>query len=211
MKTINILLSAAMFLLIGCTAVTITPTAEEPQETAVPPTTSIPEEQPVNTDTPQAEPNNESEPIAEPEPTPTEEDKQVSEPVTVNLGDVTPVPIDLTPIVQPAPGNPGVRDPIVQAMNDLSQRLGVAVEDIELVSLLEVTWRDGSIGCPEEGVAYTQALVDGQQLILQAEGTDYYYHSGKGGVFTYCNDPVPPLDNASLNPNPLHPNPGQDD
>ncbi|WP_420644829.1 hypothetical protein [Candidatus Leptofilum sp.] len=199
MKTNVLLLSILLFLLIGCTAVTTTPAAEEPQETAVPSATTIPEEQPVSTETP------------EPEPAPTEEDKQISEPVTVDLGDVTAVPIDTTPIVQPAPGNPGMKEPVVQAMNDLSQRLGIAVEDIQLVSLLEVTWRDGSIGCPEADVAYTQALVPGQQMILQVDGTEYHYHSGKGSVFTYCGNPVPPLDNAPTNLNPLQPIPGQDD
>ena len=180
------------------------PTGEDGQETAVP------EEQPVTNNTPAAEPMDESDEIT-PAPTPTEEDKQVSEPVTVDLGDVTAVPIETTPVVQPAPGNPGVKDPVVQAMNDLSERLGVDVADITMVSLLEVTWRDGSVGCPEDGVAYTQALVPGQQLILQVDGVDYYYHSGKGSIFSYCNDPVPPLDNMPTNPNPLQPIPGQDD
>ena len=141
-------------------------------------------------------------------PTPTS-DKQVSEPVTVDLGDVTSVPLEGTPVVQPAPGNPGIKDPVVQAMTDLSQRLGVAVDDVELVSLLDVTWRDGSLGCPEAGVAYTQALVPGQQMILQVNGEEYYYHSGKNSVFTYCGDPQPPLESMPINP--LEPIPGQDD
>ena len=148
----------------------------------------------------------------ETEPTATEdENKQVSEPVTVDLGDITPVPIDATMVVQPAPGNPGMKAPVVEAMTELSERIGVDVEDIELVSLLEVTWRDGSLGCPEDGVAYTQALVPGQQMILRVNGKDYYYHSGKSGEFSYCGDPVPPLDSMSVPANPLEPIPGQDD
>jgi hypothetical protein len=190
-----------LLLLIGCTAVT---TTDEPGETAVPSeteaTTTIEPEEPPVIGTPETES----------EPTPTEdENKQVSEPVTVDLGDVTPVPLEGTLVVQPAPGNPGLKDPVVQAMLDLSARVGADVDDIELVSLLEVTCRDGSLGCPEPGVAYTQALAPGQQLILQVDGEEYHYHSGKNGAFKYCGDPVPPLESMPINP--LEPVPGQDD
>lgn len=211
MKMKEILLSAVLILMIGCTAVTVEQPDEDLEETAVSPATTVPQEQPVNAETPETGPVDDIEPTSEPEPTATEDGKQVSEPVTVNLGDVTPVPINETPIVQPAPGNPGNKGTIAQALDDLSQRLGVSVDDIETVSLQEVTWRDGSIGCPQPGVAYTQALVDGQQLILQVNGTDYHYHSGRGGDFTYCSNPEPPLDNGTTNPNPLQPIPGQDD
>jgi hypothetical protein len=201
MKAIKLLLSMVLFLLIGCTAVTST---EELDETAVPPATTIPEEQPMSEeDTP------ETEPIVQPDPTPTEDGKQVSEPVTVDLSNLTPVPLDSTPIVQPAPGNPGIKDPVAQAMTDLSQRLSVEMDDIELVSLREVTWRDGSLGCPQAGMAYTQALVAGQQMILTVNGEDYHYHSGKDGIFEYCSDPAPPLE--SMPANPIQPIPGQDD
>ena len=205
MKATKFIWSMVLLLLIGCTAVT---TTDEPGETAVPPETA--------TNMP-AESNNEVESEEPPmigtpetEPTPTEDDdKQVSEPVTVDLSDVTPVPLEGTPVVQPAPGNPGLKDPVVQAMTDLSEQVGADVEDIELVSLLEVTWRDGSIGCPEPGVAYTQALVPGQQLILRVNGEEYHYHSGKNSIFKYCGDPVPPLESMPINP--LEPIPGQDD
>ncbi len=205
MKTTKIILSMLLFLLIGCTAVT---TPEEPEETAVPLETAT--NMPIESDNAV---ESEEPPVIGPpetEPTPTEDDtKQVSEPVTVDLSDVTAVPIEGTPIVQPAPGNPGVKDPVVQAMLDLSARVGTNVDDIELVSLLEVTWRDGSLGCPEADVAYTQALVPGQQMILKVNGEEYYYHSGKDGAFKYCGDPVPPLESVPINP--LAPIPGQDD
>lgn len=203
MKKTKMVLAFILLFLIGCTAVT---TPEEPEATAVPAEPPVQEVPPMNDETPENEPVEGEAPEVAPTPT---SDKQVSEPVTVDLGAVTPVPLESTPVVQPAPGNPGLKDPMVQAMNDLSQRLGVAVEDIELVSLLEVTWRDGSLGCPEAGVAYTQALVPGQQMILQVNGEEYHYHSGKNSVFTYCGDPQPPLESMPINP--LEPIPGQDD
>lgn len=202
MKATKIYLSLVLFLLIGCTAVTPT---EEPEATAVPPENAMPEEAPMTeAETP------ETEPISEPDPTPTDESKQVSEPVTVDLNNVTPVPMNETPVVQPAPGQPSPGDDLVAlAMDNLSQRVGAPVAEIEMVSLLDVTWRDGSLGCPEPGVLYTQALVSGQQLILRANGTDYYYHSGSRSAFIYCSNPEPPLDDATINP--LQPIPGQND
>lgn len=203
MKLTKLILTVVLTFLIGCTAVT---TPEEPEATAVPPDPVLQEVPPVNDDAPEILPTEVDGPEVAPTPT---SDKQVSEPVTVNLGDVTPVPLESTPVVQPAPGNPGIKDPVAQAMTDLSQRLSVAVDEIELVSLLEVTWPDGSLGCPEAGVAYTQALVPGQQMILRVNGEDYYYHSGKNSDFTYCSDPQPPL--STVPTNPLEPIPGQDD
>lgn len=204
MKATKMIWSMVLFLLIGCTAVTAT---EEPGETAVPPETdtAIPAEsiemqpeEPIVIGTPETEPS------------PTEdENKQVSEPVTVDLGAITPESIGGEPVVQPAPGNPSLKDPVIQAMTDLSTRLGVSMEDIQLVSLLEVTWRDGSLGCPEAGMVYTQALVSGQQMILQVSDKEYYYHAGKSGSFEYCADPVPPLESLPINPN-QPPPPGQD-
>lgn len=200
MKRTKIFLSLVLLFLIGCTAVTPT---EVPEATAVSPEMSMPEEAPMN----EAET-----PETKPEPTSTVENKdvQVSEPMTVDLGSVTPVPIDSTPVVQPAPGQPNLGgDRVTQAITDLSQRLGIPSAEIAIVSLLEVTWPDGSIGCPEPGALYTQALVSGQQLILQANGTDYYYHSSSASEFIYCSNPNPPLENPPTNS--VQPIPGQKD
>lgn len=190
MKTTQMILSVILFLLVGCTAVTNTENTPMPEE---------PEEAPVS-ETPETE------------PTPTDDDdKQVSEPVTVDLGSVTPEPIHGTPVVQPAPGNPGVKDPVLLAVADLSGRLNMSEDEIEVVSLQEVTWRDGSLGCPQANVDYIQVLTPGQQLILRANGQDYHYHSGKNSVFKFCGNPLPPIENPGVI-NPSHGSPpGQDD
>ena len=202
MKRRWVLWSIGLLFLVGCTAVTTS------EETAVPPDTpaesgleveptAMPDEDQAMNDTPEAD------------ATPTEEEgKQVSEPITVDLGDVTPVVIVGTPNAQPAPGNPALKAPVIEAMVDLGNRLNVPEADIELVSLFEVTWRDGSLGCPESSMNYIQVLTPGQQLILRVSGQEYHYHSGKGGVFSYCGDPQPPLENIDINPN-QPPPPGQ--
>lgn len=69
--------------------------------------------------------------------------------------------------------------PIVeQARADLAARIDVEESSIETVSAEPVTWSDGSIGCPEEGKMYTQALVQGSRVVLEAEGETHDYHAG---------------------------------
>jgi hypothetical protein len=196
MKATKVILSVVLLLIAGCTAVTIT--EETPISQPIDPTETQPKEPPMSE-------------TAESDPTPTDDDsKQVSEPITIDLSAVTPEPIAGTPVVRPVPGNPGVKDPVLLAVADLSNRLNVTADAIDLVSLQEVTWRDGSLGCPEAGMSYIQALSPGQQMILRVNGQDYYYHSGKSGVFNYCGDPQPPIENMGINPN-QPPPPGKDD
>lgn len=81
----------------------------------------------------------------------------------------------------------------VRARADLARRLGVGEDDIEVISEREVTWPDGSIGCPQPGMAYTQALVNGSQIVLRHTGVDYHYHAGGSRGPFYCADPRPPV------------------
>lgn len=72
------------------------------------------------------------------------------------------------------------------AIADLADRLSIDPSEIEVVSVEEVTWPDGSLGCPEPGMVYTQALVNGQRIVLLAEGIEYEYHSGGARDPFYC-------------------------
>ena len=67
---------------------------------------------------------------------------------------------------------------VAPAQADLARRLGVEPDELEVVSAEEVTWPDGSLGCPEPGMSYTQALVDGSKVVLQYDGRVYVYHAG---------------------------------
>lgn len=76
---------------------------------------------------------------------------------------------------------PGSTDPNVAfAIADLAERIAVAESEIVVVSREGVTWRDGSLGCPQPGMSYTQALVDGYKITLEAGGTTYAYHGRAG-------------------------------
>jgi hypothetical protein len=79
--------------------------------------------------------------------------------------------------------------PLEQARADLAERLGVAVDDVTVVSSEEVTWPDSSLGCPQPGMMYAQVLTDGSRMLLSAGGRTYEYHSGGQGAPFLCETP----------------------
>lgn len=76
-------------------------------------------------------------------------------------------------------------------LKDLAQRSGVSTEKITVLQAQEIVWNDGSLGCPQPGTMYTQALVDGFRVILQVGDKQYDYHASKNGYFFLCENSLP--------------------
>jgi hypothetical protein len=72
------------------------------------------------------------------------------------------------------------------AIEDAAQRTSVRVADVTVLSAESVTWSDGSLGCPQPGMNYTQALVPGYRIILQAGGQTLRYHAAAHGAVKFC-------------------------
>ena len=53
------------------------------------------------------------------------------------------------------------------------------------------TWRTGALGCPIPGAIYTQALVDGWQVVVKVGDTTYDYRLGSTPSPTLCEDSLP--------------------
>lgn len=178
---ITMLLAATLLLLVACTA--------GGTETAVTPA----QEQPAMENTSTA---NTEESAAPQESAP---ETQVSEPVTVDLGELTPLPpANTTPVEAPAPGIPNPLVKLEQDVKlDLAGQLDLDISAIKVVSSTAVTWRDGSLGCPQPDMMYTQALVPGYRIVLQVDGREYAYHTNDSGYFILCNNPDP---NGAINP-----------
>jgi hypothetical protein len=94
--------------------------------------------------------------------------------------------------VTPDPGSPGsgsgsltpaIVDPIIA---DAASRAGVPVSEVTLVSAEAVTWPDGGLGCPLPGMVYPQVVVDGYQVIVEADGRTYDYRGSSVGKFRLC-------------------------
>ena len=77
------------------------------------------------------------------------------------------------------------------ARADLAAHLDVAPERIELLRQDRVTWNSGSLGCPQPGRMYTQAVVAGVFIELRAAGVSYRYHAGRSGAPFLCEQPEP--------------------
>ena len=77
-------------------------------------------------------------------------------------------------------------DPVV---TDAAGRLGVDPSAVTIVSAHLETFSDGSLGCPEPGMLYTQALVDGYQVVVEANGTRLDYRGSGPGQFRICENP----------------------
>jgi hypothetical protein len=69
---------------------------------------------------------------------------------------------------------------IESAIADAAQHFGVDPAAIAVVSSLRVTWSDGSLGCPDADMMYTQALVDGYLITLEVDGRRVDYHGALG-------------------------------
>ncbi len=93
---------------------------------------------------------------------------------------------------QPPGSEPARRGVVADAVADLARRLGVEEAEITVVSAEEVTWRDGSMGCPRPGMLYPQMLTDGNRVVLEAQGQRYEYHAGGRRSAFLCENPEPP-------------------
>mgnify|MGYP000853431406 FL=1 len=105
----------------------------------------------------------------------------IQQPVTPTVPQ-PPAPEATTPAAPaeevPMPQPPIMTDDVAFALNDLASRLGVAADAISVVRVEEVDWPDGSLGCPQPDMRYTQALVNGTFIQLRAGDQLYNYHSG---------------------------------
>ena len=89
-------------------------------------------------------------------------------------------------------------DQVEQVVTDAASGAGVDPSDVEVVVAEAVTWPDGSIGCPQPGQAYTQALVPGFRVVVEIEGEEMSFHAAEDGEFAFCADPQEPVDDGTV-------------
>jgi hypothetical protein len=71
---------------------------------------------------------------------------------------------------------------VLEAVDRLSQELGVTVEEIEIVEFEQVEWPDACLGVPQEGQACAQVITPGFRVVLEANGQQYEFRSDQEGV-----------------------------
>lgn len=114
------------------------------------------------------------------------------------------VPVTPAPMT-PAPTTPGpslagadLQSLIRTVSDDAARRSGVDASRVRVLEAGAVTWSDGSLGCPEPDRMYTQALVPGFRIRVEAGGQQFDYHAGARGTWRLCpaERARPPLPNG---------------
>ena len=77
----------------------------------------------------------------------------------------------------------GILDSILSETARLAK---VRREQLVIVRAESVVWNDGSLGCPEPGMMYTQALVNGYWVVIDASGQNYDFRVDNRGNFRLC-------------------------
>jgi hypothetical protein len=95
-------------------------------------------------------------------------------------------PEDTMPPDQPQPPGPVPQDLLGQMLEEAAAIAGVSVSEVTVERSAAVTWNDGSLGCPEPGQLYTQALVDGYWVVLRAGGRELDFRATQRGDFKLC-------------------------
>jgi len=75
-----------------------------------------------------------------------------------------------------------------EILDDAAAASRVAVEDLVVVRAESVGWSDGSLGCPQPGFVYTQAVVAGYWVEIDAGGDLLDYRIAYGH-FDRCDNP----------------------
>ena len=87
---------------------------------------------------------------------------------------------------QTAPTGSSLSQQVAGAVADLADRTGVAEAAIVVRNARLVNWGSGAVGCPEKDKSYTQMVVPGVLVFLQADGKFYRYHGRTQGSLFYC-------------------------
>jgi len=90
----------------------------------------------------------------------------------------------MTPVTPPDEASEKM---VVLVKQHLAQRLSIAIDQIVLLDIKSVVWRDAGLGCPKSGIDYIQAETPGYNILLEVSGATYRYHTDQTKRFVRCN------------------------
>ena len=100
-----------------------------------------------------------------------------------------------TPSETPAPTStphmsrvaPQVPEAILNSiLKEAAKLANVPPQELVIVRAEAVVWNDGSLGCPEPGMEYMQALINGYWVVIRAARQTYDFRLDRGGSFRLC-------------------------
>lgn len=113
----------------------------------------------------------------------------------------TETPAEVTPEITPPPVS--VTDLPSASMVQLSiaaldEKFNLASEAVTVTEVIPMTWPDAGLGCPKKGVLYAQVLTPGFQILLEADGHVFTFHTDSDDTMVLCS--VEPPDEIYLKP-----------
>lgn len=106
---------------------------------------------------------------------------------------VSKTPERVPPTEEPAPVTGEVPSELLDSISkDLTERTGAAPGQVSVLRAQAVIWNDGSLGCPQPGMMYTQSLVNGYWVELEIGGKKFDYRASDSGYFFLCQSGFPP-------------------
>ncbi|MGG5258224.1 hypothetical protein [Phycicoccus avicenniae] len=119
-----------------------------------------------------------------PDPVPTASSPSATPPKLPSSSPTVPPPVD-----DAIPEGLAQRPAVKAALADAAGRAGIVATSVQVAGYEQVEWADGSLGCPQPGMSYTQMTVQGERLVLSDGQRRMEYHARLGGDFTYCATP----------------------
>lgn len=124
----------------------------------------------------------------------TEETAETAEPkeedATPTYTSPLPTPTKPVPPESPLP-TPPANPAAAAALAHLVTEMGLSPQDVTILSIEEMQWRDGSLGCPKPGMMYIQVIIPGYRIVLEANGEIYDVHTDQtGNTVVVCDLPT---------------------
>jgi hypothetical protein len=98
-----------------------------------------------------------------------------------------PVAVETPPVAAGEPVNTSAMPREVRraVVADAARRFNVPESAVVLTGAEQITWSDGSLGCPEPGRFYTQMLVPGFRVVARTSAGVLRYHTdGRANAVT---------------------------
>ena len=87
----------------------------------------------------------------------------------------------------PAPPIPAPAEGVTQlSIAMMEEKFGIPAADVTVAEVTPMTWPDAGLGCPKRGVLYIQVVTPGFQILLEAKGHVFTFHTDEKSLVVLC-------------------------
>jgi hypothetical protein len=114
-------------------------------------------------------------------------------PINATVSNLTPaITLDVKTATPKVEHSSATGDPMVQlSIAALSKKLNISADQIKLVKITPVVWKDASLGCPKPGIDYIRVESPGFLITLETGGKVYDFHTDEVKRVMLCTIPKP--------------------